>query len=53
MKFDIESVEVWGCGGTQADLEQGHAKHRQERDIEARRKVNRQMANGGTDWTAV
>jgi hypothetical protein len=27
-KFDIDTIEVWGCGGTQAELEQTQAKNR-------------------------
>jgi hypothetical protein len=29
LKFDIDSIEVWGCGGSQAELEQMQSRSRQ------------------------
>lgn len=44
--FEVDSIEVWGIGGTRADEAQSYQRERQEKFTQGRRKVNRRMMAG-------
>uniref|UniRef100_A0A6B2L9P9 TLDc domain-containing protein n=1 Tax=Arcella intermedia TaxID=1963864 RepID=A0A6B2L9P9_9EUKA len=41
--FEVYVIEVWGCGGEKAEIEQQRAKAAKDKEIEKRRKVKKEL----------